>query len=241
MAIKALPISAAGVLPFTFVESLDFTSLHEGGNGKAIKALRDALAGGAHALFLIHGPQGSGKSHVLQALHGLFTQDHGEGACLHLDLGGRAQGLLMPVMLGLGPLPLTLLDGVEAVAGDPEWEQALFALLNRWHDAGQGLVVAASRRTPDRMGFCRADLASRLAGGVTLPLEPITCLGECAEILIERARRRGVALPRRSAAYLVRQSHDLKELCALLPKLADAALASRHALTLPFIKGMLGL
>ena len=73
---------------------------------------------------------------------------------------------------GYGQFSLVCLDDAETVAGNANWERALFRLHRELDEQGARLVLAAPA-PPAALPFKLADLASRLNGGVVLTLQPL--------------------------------------------------------------------
>ncbi|MCC5857034.1 MAG: DnaA regulatory inactivator Hda [Ectothiorhodospiraceae bacterium] len=205
-----------------------------GANGRALAAVRQLVAGpGAPAVYL-YGPEGVGKSHLLQAAC---------RACGHLGLPSFYLPLASawsPAMLdGLESMRLVALDDLQELAGDPGREEAVFHLYNRLRDTGGGLLMAATARPAD-LDWVLPDLASRLAWGLVERMEPLDD-ASLLQALRLRAERRGLDLPEETGRYLLarypRHSHAL---FALLERLDRAALAEQRRLTIPFVKSVLG-
>ena len=110
-----------------------------------VHALQHWLGQSDPVIFYLHGPSGSGRSHLLQAA------------------AQRAGGLYLPLRVlvavepaavcdGLELVPLLALDDLDAVSVDPRWAEALFHLFNRavaaghrWALIGGGNHEAAGR------------------------------------------------------------------------------------------------
>lgn len=201
-------------------------------NVEALAAARlMAQAGGAPLLYL-HGAEGAGKSHLLQAICAAVP-----GAA-YLPLPAL-QSLGPDVLSGLSGQPLVALDSLEGIAGDAGWERALFTLYNECLAAGARLVVGA--RVPARdLPVALPDLRSRLAA---MPHYALRNLDEAQqrEALRARAAARGIDLPDETLQYLQRRfARDMTRLHALLEKLDVASLEAQRPLTVPFIRQVLG-
>ena len=109
----------------------------------------------------LHGPAGSGKSHLLQAL----CAAHG-GDARYLPLDGIAPLRAEALAGWQGASPLCI-DAMAAVVGDAAWERELFNLYRDCDERGAPIVMAA-RETPRQLGFVLPDLASRCAAGELL-------------------------------------------------------------------------
>ncbi len=203
-------------------------------NRPLVDVLRRQLQPGGEPLVFIHGPRGSGKSHLLQAGCHLA----GSGA-LYLPLGDLAAYPPDEVLQAVERRHLVCLDDLHIVLGSPAWEEGLFNLFNRARDAGCALQFAADA-PPRRLQLGLEDLRSRLAWSVVFQLEQPGDR-EKAEILRHRAARRGLVLTMEVASFIVnRAPRSLADLLALLDALDRASLAEQRALSIPFVKSTLG-
>jgi DnaA-homolog protein len=110
-----------------------FESFAPGQNCEVLTALRSP---GTSPLWL-WGAHGSGKTHLLQAV----CAGAGEAAAYFpLD---RSQALPPEALAGFERTRVLCIDDVDAVAGDPVWEKALFGLFNEAADLRTRLIFAA--------------------------------------------------------------------------------------------------
>ena len=204
-------------------------------------ALRPALAAlmaifepDAERLLYLHGPSGAGKSHLLQGAC------HEAGAeALYLPLAELAAYPAADVLADSSARRLLCIDDVQAVAGRTDWERALFHSYNLAQQAGTTMLFAATL-PPRDLGVGLPDLESRLAGAVVFQL-PEPDDGEKARILGFRAARRGLSLSDETARYIVtRAPRDLDGLLGILERLDEASLEQQRALSIPFVKQVLG-
>lgn len=219
-------------LPLQLADHAVFASFLKTGN-EALVAMLQALADGAkEAGCWIYGPAATGKTHLLQA-----ACAHAGDRSVYLPLGHYAEA--SPAMLeGLERRDLVCLDDIDAVAGDPGWEQMLFGLCNQILDTGGSLIVTALQ-PPRASAFALPDLQSRLS---RLPVFQLKSLDEPqrAAALQLRARHRGLELPDETARYLLRRSRrDMASLYDLLDRLDDEALRAQRRLTVPFVREVL--
>ncbi|MEI2456239.1 DnaA regulatory inactivator Hda [Lysobacter firmicutimachus] len=182
------------------------------------------------------GPSGVGKTHLLL------------GACAEADAAGRraaylplaaAVGRLRDALHALEGNDLLALDGIEAIAGRREDEIALFDTHNRARQAGIALIYAA-RENPDELALTLPDLRSRLSQCTRLVLTPLNDEGR-AQVLRQRAQRRGLALEEAALEWLLKRTdRDLGGLTQTLDKLDRASLAAQRRITVPFLRQTLG-
>jgi DnaA family protein len=206
---------------------------------QAVKPLLPVLEGqllpGGEAIVYLCGPQGAGKSHLLQSACHLA----GERA-LYLPLAEMRSYPPEDVLQGVETLGLVCLDDIQAVLGDDAWELALFNVFNRAREAGCRLLVAGDA-APRSLAVELPDLRSRLSWGIVYQL-PAAGDEAKAEILRFRAARRGLSLPLEVASYIVsRAPRALEQLLAQLDVLDRMSLAEHRALSIPFVKQVLDL
>jgi len=210
-----------------------FESFLPGPNAAVLGQLQAQASEPRAGLAWLHGPAGSGKSHLLQAL----CAAAGPGA-LYLPLAQLApQG---PAALAdwTGARWLCVDDAGLAV-GHPAWERALFTLYRDAEERGAALLVAA-RELPNGLRFALPDLASRCAAGHRLALQPLDEAGQ-RDVLALRAHLRGLELPDETVQFLQRRlPRELASLLGALDELDAAALAEQRRLTVPFVRAVLG-
>ncbi len=217
-------------------EHARFDSFRSGDNGEIINLLGDLAAGRGEQAVCLVAPAGMGKTHLLQAVcHAAGTQGRAVAYLPLRDLQAAGPAVLD----GLERLALVCLDDVDVVAGDADWERALFDLYNRLRDAQVSLLVALSD-APRECGFHLNDLVTRLAWGVTATLKPLDET-ELAEALRLRAGARGLELPKETVRYLLnRYPRDLPGMFSLFDRLDAASMVEKRRLTVPFVKQVLG-
>jgi DnaA family protein len=212
--------------------SMRFETYTAGANAGAVEALRRLAGGGANAPVWIYGTRGTGRSHLLQA------------ACAAAGDAGLAAAYLPLAQVrddgaqrldGFEQLDLVALDDVEAVAGDPAFEAALFRLYNGLAEHRGGLAVAGAG-SPAGTAIRLPDLASRLGASEVHRLEPLP-EAEQPDALRRRAECRGLELPDETLAFLTRRApRDFATLCRMLDALDIESLAAQRRLTVPFVR-----
>jgi DnaA-homolog protein len=201
-----------------------------GADSAALAHVTAAAAGGRRDIVWLHGPAGTGKTHLLQAA----CRDAGDRGrrVMYVALGPQAHP---DQLLGFEQLDLLALDDVDAAAGRPDWEARLFTILNHGHMHAGALLLAA-RVPPAGVAFALPDLASRAAGAVVYRLAELDEAGR-VEALLRQARLRGLELDPPTARFLLnRVQRGMPELCAWLDRLDRASLAAKRKLTIPFIR-----
>jgi DnaA family protein len=196
----------------------------------------DATAGAASTepLIFLHGPRGTGKTHLLQAACHLLPK-----GSLYLPISELRDLSAAELLHDLEQLQRVAVDDPRLIAGDAGWEEALFHLINRCRASGCQLLFA-DRQPPAGLQLRLPDLRSRLAGGVTWALQAPD-EARLREVLAFRARRRGLEASDAVLGYLCnRASRSLPELLALLALLDEASLQAKRPLTVPMVRDTLG-
>jgi DnaA family protein len=208
-----------------------FEAFVVGPNGPAIEAVRHLLDDPGSGLFL-SGPEGSGKSHLLNALcHAARERDM---AAFYIALK-RLPEEAAAGLENLQVLDLVCVDDIDRAAGNPAWEAALFRCFNEVRAAG-GRLLVASREPLASLDFGLPDLASRLAWGVQLKLHPPEEAGK-REIMLQRASSLHIELPEEVQNYVLRKSRrDIASLLRVVEGLKDAAFVGKRRITVPLAR-----
>lgn len=206
-----------------------------GPNTELCDRLRALAAGERGACLYLWGGNGTGKSHLLQAVcHAAGEQGM---RCAYLPLVD-----LLPhgceILDGLDTFDLVAVDDLQAIGGQRDWEQALFNFYNQMQENG-GSMLFAAKVSPRGLALQLPDLVSRLGWGLVFRLQPLSD-PDRREVLIRRASARGFELPAEVADYLLRRtSREITELIGLMDRLDTAQLAAQRRLTIPFVKTLL--
>lgn len=211
-----------------------FDDFVAGPNATVLESVRTLLDEPGGILFL-SGPDGSGKSHLLNALcHAARKRGL---AAFYIALG-RLPEEAAASLQGLQVLDLVCVDDIECVAGNPVWENALFACFNEVR-AASGRLLVSSRLPLSGLGFDLPDLASRLAWGVRQNLRLPDDEGKL-QILGQRANTLRIEVPLDVQKYLLKHGkRDMSSLLQTLEQLKDAAFAEKRKITVPMARKIL--
>ena len=222
-------------LPISLDEGATFDNYHAGPNGAAVEALKTLATAASTPVLFLHGADGTGKSHLLQAACRVAS-DHGRRA-MYLPMGQAV--LLDPSAIeNFDRYALVCLDDVQRVAGSEPWQRALLTLIDSLKQRGSGFVASA-RGAPNTIKRLLPDLVSRLSWG---PVFQLAVLSDAEKIaaLQQRAQRRGFELPEETAKFLLnRLQRDMSTLCSTLDALDTASLVAQRKLTVPFVKSFI--
>lgn len=181
------------------------------------------------------GSDSVGKSHLLQAVCQQVADAGHSVAYLPL---AEFDAINSEMFGGLEQLSLICIDDVQVVAGNDLWEEALFHLYNRVHEAKKILLVAGNV-APAILPIKLPDLLSRLTWGPVFHLHELND-EEKVEALRLRAEGRGFELPNDVAQFLIKRSpRDMESLFGLLDRLDDASLSQHRKLTIPFVRDLI--
>ncbi len=237
---KSIPVSSLQQLPLPLGQREDrsfenFITSGASGVGDGNREIIATLRQSEHPFVYIWGERGCGKSHLLQALSREALQRAAEAIYLPLE---EVVDMGVSVLNGLGEMALVVIDNIDAVAGQREWEETLFGLYNQIRDSDSHIVVAASA-PPEDLSLKLPDLLSRFRWG---PIFQLQLLSDDEKIvaLKQRAHERGFELPRGTVNYLLRHgSRDLHHLFGILETLDNASLVEQRKLTIPFVKAQI--
>jgi len=222
-------------LHFGVRDAFSFDTLIAGSNGVAVGIVQQCALGEGEKQVYIWSSGSEGKSHLLQAACHQAAKNH-RTVC-YLPVAEIIEQSVQ-VLDELEQLDLVCLDDVDLMAQSPDWEEALFDLINRMRESGHSLLLSASS-SPEALNIKLPDLRSRLVWG---PVFQLQTLGDAEkrEALRIRAEQRGLELPDNVAEYLMRHyPRDLFGLFERLEVLDTAAMAMQRRLTVPFVKSVL--
>jgi DnaA-homolog protein len=222
---------SSGQLPLSLRlrDSSVFASYFSGPNDAVVATLRSLRAWEPPTCIWIHGPGGSGKTHLLQALCATSEAD-----VAYVPLRQLAD-FSDELLAGYGHYGIVCIDDASVVAGHDAWERALFRLHQELDERGGRLVVSGAG-APANAGFRLRDLASRLSGGLVLKLQSLDEAEQIAALQL-RAEVKGFELPDETAQFLMRRlPRDMTSLCAFVDQLDVASLVAQRRLTVPFVR-----
>jgi DnaA family protein len=227
-AVQQLPLGVR------LADTARFDSYVAGTNRRVVELMSGTMP---PRMLWLWGRRGTGKTHLLQAACAAVGARGGSAAYLDLEAADSPARLE-----GFDELELVCLDGLETAATDPDWNAAIFRLHTLMQDSPPhrpGRLQVASTAPPASLRFQLPDLRSRLLAASIHQLSELT-EEDRVVVLEERARRRGLDLPRESAAWLVHHlPRDLHTLCGALDRLDQAALVAQRRLTVPFLRQVL--
>lgn len=216
-----------------------FTSYHDELNQGVVEQLQNFLKQEndlPHSFYLFGLPS-VGKSHLLHASSAYVAAQDKSSVCLSC-----AELITLPVEVldGLEQINLICLDDIELIAGNEQWQQAIFDLYNRVLEQNNYLLITGNESAP-QLGISLPDLVSRLSWGLTEQIKPLNDENKVLALQY-RAGQRGLLLSDEAVRFLVnRASRDMGSLLDALDKLDKASIREQRKITIPFIKETLEL
>ena len=221
-------------LAFEFQANQTFASYFAGSNAEIVMQLQALADDGQEQQIFVWGDPGCGKTHLLQACCQQAKLNNKEPFYFKFN-----QPLPDPAMLeGLEEMDLVVFDDIQYLAGNNDWELALFAFYNSHRQNGHKLLLAADA-PPKFLPIVLPDLKTRMSWGLTLKIQRLND-DEILEALQVKARHLGFDLSPLVGRFLLNHYvHDFPALWQLLEKIDQATLAAKRKLTIPFLKQIL--
>jgi len=206
-----------------------------GNSDEIITAVKQTVASSQHEFLYLWSAQSAGKTHLLSALCSLAEKSRQTVIYLPMQ---QADDLSPEIFEGLEAADIICIDDIDHIAGNPDWEQAVFNLYNRLRDSNRKLVVT-SQSSPASIPVNLPDLKSRLSWGISLGIATLDDTDK-KHILQLRAKNTGMELSDEAVSYLLNHhSRDLASLITTLDKLENASLVEKRKVTIPFLKDQL--
>jgi len=234
--LKPSDISMQLSLGLELEPSVSLGNFNGKGNQKVLSQLDQLLNNQGEKFLYLYGPEGSGKSHLLQGACVKIMEQH--ESAIYVSLKNHLN-YHEEMLHNLESLSLICIDDLDLIAGDLKWEEALFHLYNASFLRGTRLLMAG-QKLPVHLGFNLSDLTSRLAWGLSLKVEPL--MGqEALKVLKNQANEVGMALPSEVSSYLLQRSRqDMASLGQVIKIIKQASLEHRRKVTIPFVKQVMG-
>ncbi|AUI67176.1 MULTISPECIES: DnaA regulatory inactivator Hda [Glaesserella] len=232
-------------LPIHQVDDETFDNFYAENSLLLLDSLRQNFDNVQQPFFYIWGNKSSGKSHLLKAVSNHYLLNQQSATYIPLE---KSRYFGPTVLDNADQLDVVCLDDVHAVAGDDEWELAIFNLFNQIREQqglfSQGrktLLLISANCPPHQLAIHLPDLRSRLTWGEVYHLNDLN--DEQKQIILQRnAQNKGLELSDDVTSFLLKRlDRDLQVLINKLDILDQASLQAQRKLTLPFVKEILGL
>lgn len=234
------PLKQQLTINFAFEPEASFEFFYAHGNELLVANLQQFITHQANSysrqLLYIHGPHGSGKSHLLQSVCHFAGELKKTAQYLPAD-----QLIQLPreFTFGLEVNDLLVVDDVDLFSTDLEWQKNLFDLINRCLEQGCKMIFSALKPADD-VGFELPDLLSRLNWGEIWLLKPLSDEQRQAMLKL-RSEARGIPMNDELASYIIlRCQQDNASILKCLERLDKESLTEKRRLTIPFVKNVMG-
>lgn len=232
-------------LPIHQIDEDTFDNFYSENSEVLLESLKRNFTDVQQPFFYVWGSKSSGKSHLLKAVSNHFLLNQQSSSYIPL----KKANYFSPLVLDNAELlNVICLDDIQAIAGDAEWELAVFNLFNQireqqglFSEGRKTLLLISADCPPHQLNIKLPDLRSRLTWGEVYQLSDLTDAQKC-HILQQNAHQKGIELSDEVAQFLLRKlGSDLEELSKILDKLDQASLQAQRKLTIPFVKEALSL
>lgn len=232
-------------LPIHQIDEATFDNFYAENSAVLLESLKRNFTDVQQPFFYIWGGKSCGKSHLLKAVSNYFLLHQLTSSYIPLTKANYFSPLVLD---NAELLNVICLDDIQAIAGNEEWEVAIFNLFNQireqqglFNEQHKTLLLISADCPPHQLKINLPDLRSRLTWGEVYQLMDLTDEQKCY-ILQQNAYQKGVELPDEVSQFLLKKlGTDLKELSNVLEKLDHASLQAQRKLTIPFVKEALTL
>ncbi len=151
-----------------------------GSNQLAVRAADAVVAepGARYSPLVIHGPTGTGKTHLLHAIgNALLASGARRVACVNAATFGEElisalqEGTVHRWRARYRAVDALLLDDIHALGGKERTQEEFFHLFNELHGLGRQIVLT-SGVAPRELGGLEERLRSRFEGGLVVSIQP---------------------------------------------------------------------
>jgi DnaA-homolog protein len=219
-------------LPLSFDKRFSFTNYIADNASFIVQHLTELFDETGESLIGLYGGCDSGKTHLL---NGCAHYARDSKIPFHLF---DAQQLVQANAKNFSEFPegsVIGVDNLDLLAGNRDWEEQFYQLINRVKNDELRLIFTLSRMPRDT-GFRLPDLKSRLMWGLLITLQQVNDQ-QLASILQKRAKLLGLKISEDALSYLLNHfSRKLSDQMELLYRLDHISLSSQRKITIPLIK-----
>jgi chromosomal replication initiator protein len=211
-------------------------------NQISFSLFKDALEKSSYNPIYLHGPEGTGKSHLLMA--SAFYLTSLKKQCFYVKAGTLTSHIVAAMRTGamqkLRDLyrqhDVLLVDDIHQLAHRSATQEELFHTFNTLHMAGKQIILAGSR-LPSLLEGIEPRLTSRFEWGLVLPFQPLSPL-ERKEFLRQKIQQKQSPLSEATEAFLLQQLPDVKLLQRALETLHHRKDKNDQAWIAPLLEEM---
>tara|TARA_B100001769_G_scaffold16142_1_gene10902 strand:+ start:34 stop:741 length:708 start_codon:yes stop_codon:yes gene_type:complete len=224
-------------IPFKFdnFKKRDFDSFFQGENKDLLYFLNTMIKTRGNNSIYIWGPQGTGKTHLLQAACKQANEMDWHVTYIPLE---QYRDFSIDILDGLGKLDLVCIDDLEFIIDNIEWQQRVTLLFNEIRDNKNSIIIS-SKISPNNIKIDLDDLKSRLVWGHVFKIKAADDELKI-KILKKEANERSFNLNDDVVEFLIRRSNrDLTSLIEILDEIDRSSLAAKRKITVPFVKELI--
>jgi len=185
-----------------------------------------------HEDIVIYGIKKTGKTYLLQSLCNYYAEKNKISLFIPL---AEVTSLETSILDSIESMDIICIDDIDAIKGIPEWEIALFNLINNSLISGCRLVFGSSKN-PASINFSLSDLDSRIRkinSTEVLPVDNKNLQNAVKKI----AKLRSISLGEKELKYLITYTErSMDNLIDILNKLDDLSIEQKRKITIPLIK-----
>lgn len=182
------------------------------GYTSVVEAVHRLCQGDILELFIVGG-YGVGKTHLALAIYDEYT--HLGKTAISLSLKEMID-TDTSVLIGLETFDLIILDDIQTVAKNEDWQEAIFHLINRVRQLRHQLVFLANL-PPRELDISLLDLTTRLSVAPMVRLPNGSDIDDRQSILSSLLRRKNWRLPEEIFDFFVQEGpHNAKDMNIIL-------------------------
>lgn len=204
-----------------------------GRNVELFQTLKNIIAGSEQERFIyLWGENGSGKSHILQAIAEAFTRNKLNAIYIDCNIL-QNKNRKFPVINNIDCLTIDNVDHLNSST-----QINLFNIYNYIRDECHSLMLVSGSVAPSQLNL-RKDLVTRLGWGLVYQIHVLSD-DEKIQAMKEHAKRKGFELSHDVCNYLLRHiKRDLPSLIATLDALDLFSLREKRPITIPMLRKVL--
>lgn len=221
-------------LPLDFDQSAHFENFY-GQDQFIVDTLKSQINNPQEFFILIKGEPETGKTHLLQAMAAYCKSINKSFTYIHAPMlsGYAVEDINFDKSQGL-----ILIDDVQALANQSEWERKLYDLYNQAQ--AQGFILVLSLLIKEQGSFKLKDWVSRMQSGLQITLPQLDDNG-LKSIIRLKVESLGLELSNEVITFLFNHfPRSLNQQMKLIDELATQSLAQKRKLSILFVKEIFG-
>jgi len=196
--------------------------------------------------FFIYGPVGVGKTHLMHAIANEVYRREPDKKIIYITSEEFTNEVVEAIRNNetakmkrrFRSAYLLLIDDIQFIAGKDKVQEELFHTFNILIDNGSQIALS-SDRPPQEIKKLERRLSSRFAGGLSIDIEAPSFELKTAIVMI-KAKKYGYDLQIEAAKALAEGAEDTRALEGLLIRVITQAETTNSAISLGFVKQVLG-